>query len=184
MPADYENDPAIVAALKEISELEKWLAEDDAFHCAKMIEDDPYEVLLQHKELPIRFKCDGMLLIEGIYYILEIKTERGNVNMFRTSYDPKHQKQGVTYTLMLGTDRILWIYEGREMLEQKPFVQIVTKEEKQAMLKYLEDIVANKDKPELLAQDPKSCGYCPYKKHCRAYFKEVKKLCSQKTLLK
>lgn len=140
-----------------------------------VIRDDGYETLLQHKTLPIRFKCDGMLLIEGIYYVLEIKTERGQVNAFRTSYDPKHQKQGITYTLMLHTDRILWVYEGREMLEQKPFVQIVTKQEKADMQKYLQEIVDNKDHIEFLKNDEKSCAYCPYKKYCKAYFKEYKK---------
>lgn len=140
-----------------------------------IIRQDGYECLLQHKELPVRFKCDGMLLIEGVYYILEIKTERGSVNAFRTSYDPKHQKQGITYTLMLGTNKILWLYEGREMLEQKPFVQVVTKAEQNEMLDYLKQIVANKGTIENLARDEKSCAYCPYKKYCRAYFKELKK---------
>lgn len=140
-----------------------------------VIRQDGFEVLLQHKSLPIRFKCDGMLLIEGLYYILEIKTERGCVNSFRTSYDPKHQKQGITYTLMLGTNKILWLYEGREMLEQKPFVQVVTKDEQEDMLKYLNQIVENKDRIEVLSKDEKSCPYCPYKKYCRDYFKELKK---------
>lgn len=140
-----------------------------------VVRQDGYEVLLRHKELPVRFKCDGMLLIDGVYYILEIKTERGQVNTFRTSYDQKHQKQGITYTLMLATDRILWLYEGREMLEQKPFVQVVTKDEKQEMYKYLKQIVDNQDKIENLQKNEKSCVYCPYKKYCKAYFKELKK---------
>lgn len=140
-----------------------------------VIRHDDYEVLLQHKTLPIRFKCDGMLFIEGNYYVLEIKTERGQVNAFRTSYDPKHQKQGITYTLLLKTNRILWLYEGREMLEQKPFVQIVTEDEKQEMYKYLKQIVDNVDSIENLSKDEKGCGYCPYKTYCKAYFKELKK---------
>lgn len=140
-----------------------------------IVRRDGFEVLLQHQVLPIRFKCDGMLFIEGNYYVLEIKTERGSVNAFRTSYDPKHQKQGITYTLLLDTDRILWIYEGRELLEQKPFVQLVRKDEKQAMLSYINQIVENKDHVENLLRDEKGCPYCPYKKHCKDYFKELKK---------
>lgn len=140
-----------------------------------IIRQDGFEVLLQHKVLPIRFKCDGMLFIEGVYYVLEIKTERGQANAFRTTYEPKHQKQGITYTYMLDTDRILWVYEGRELLEQKPFVQLVKKEEKQEIAKYLQEIVDNKDRIELLKNDEKSCAYCAYKKYCKAYFKEFKK---------
>ena len=160
---------------KRIAELQEWLAQPDEFHVKKMYDDDPYETLLQHKTLPVRFKCDGMLLIEGNYYILEIKTERGQANAFRTSYDPKHQKQGVCYATLLATDRILWLYEGRELLEQKPFVQIVRKEEKQQMKQYLQQIVDNKDSIENLLKDEKGCAYCVYKKHCKAYFKELKK---------
>lgn len=140
-----------------------------------ILAEDGYEVLLEHQELPIRFRCDGMLFIDGAYYILEIKTERSQANLYRTSYDPKHQKQGICYSTLMHTDRILWVYEGRDMLEQKPFVQIVKKSEKEEMLKYLHQIVDNRAKPELLFKDEKSCGYCVYKKHCRTYFKELKK---------
>lgn len=155
--------------------LSEWLSIPDEVHIRKMHDDDPYETLLQHKELPVRFKCDGMLLIDGVYYVLEIKTERSQANVFRTTYDPKHQKQGITYTTLLHTDNILWLYEGRDYLEQKLFVQKVKVDEKQEMLKYLHEIVDNKDKIENLHQDPKSCNYCPYKKYCRNYFKEYKK---------
>ena len=66
---------------------DKFLAEN------KLPEDalfrDEFEVLLKHKTLPFRFKCDGILLIDGVYYILEIKTETDSVNNYRTSYAAK-----------------------------------------------------------------------------------------------
>ena len=177
VPQDMEPEVKVeyTQDTNHIEALEEWLSKSDEEHINKMIAEDPYETLLQHKTLPVRFKCDGMLFIEGVYYILEIKTERGSVNSTRETYDPKHQKQGITYTLMLGVDKILWLYEGREMLQQKLFVQTVSKDEKQEMLNYITQIVENKDHIELLQQDKKSCTYCPYKKYCRNYFKELKR---------
>ena len=75
---------------------------------------------------------------------------------------------------MLDTENILWLYEGREMLQQKLFVQHVTKEDKQAMLEYLTQIVQNQQTIENLQRDEKACGFCPYKKYCKAYFKQLK----------
>ena len=139
----------------------------------QVVRHDGFEVLLWSEEYQCRFKCDGMLKIEGQYYILEIKTERQQANTYRTGPDEKHQKQGKTYTLLLGTDKILWVYEGRDFLEQKPFVQVVSKAEKKEMADYLKKIIANRDTPENLERNLKACGYCQYKAYCKMYFNEL-----------
>lgn len=144
--------------------------------------EDEYETLLVHTELPIRFKCDGILLIEGVYYILEIKTEGNQKNTHRTTYDPKHQLQGTAYTWLFRTTRILWVYEGRDTLTQKVFVQLVTPKEKTYVKDYIQEIVDNKDTPENLQRSEGSCKYCSYRKHCKAYFKEIDKRAKETTI--
>ncbi len=138
-----------------------------------------YEVLLYSPKYHARFRLDGMLLIDGVYYVLEIKTERQIANDQRQEPAEKHLKQGFSYALMLETDWIMWVYEGRDYLSQKPIPQRVTKEEKAAISEYLLDIVQYKDTPEKLSVDKKSCGSCEYKTYCRAYFKELKKEAKQ-----
>lgn len=141
----------------------------------KIEAQNKYESLLVHEKYPIRFKCDGILLIEGVYYILEIKTERQSVNSYRTAHDPKHELQGVSYSTLLGTSRVLWLYEGRDYLEQKPFVQLITEAQKQEWREYIQDILENVNTVNKLERTQKSCNYCSYKKHCRALFKQFKK---------
>lgn len=174
---DYKTGMAMVPEeiVKEIDDLDTWLHTEDAIHCRKMYQDDPYETLLVHKTLPIRFKCDGILYIEGNYYILEIKTERNSINIFRTTYDDKHQLQGISYSALLKINEILWVYEGRDSLEQKVFIQSVSDSQHASMLNRFRFIVDNKDNVSVLERDLKACTYCPYKKHCRQTFKVLKK---------
>lgn len=138
-------------------------------------EVDEFEVMLYSPQHQARFKCDGLLLIEGHYYVLEIKTERQSANSCRTAASPAHEKQGVAYTLMLNTDRILWLYEGRDFFDQKLFVQIVTKEEQVELDEYIKEILFFKDTPEELKRNTKACTYCDYANYCKMYFRELKK---------
>ena len=134
-----------------------------------------HEVLLISEEYRTRFRCDGMLLIEGEYYVLEIKTERGSVTKRRTGPDEKHYLQGLAYTMLLDVDRIMWVYEGREFLKQKPFVQEVTQKEKEYIKDYIKNIIDNVDTPENLPYDPKACRYSSYKKYRKMYLAEIKR---------
>ena len=140
-----------------------------------VVERAGHEVLLVSEEYRTRFRCDGMLLINGEYYILEIKTERGSVNVRRTGPDKIHYMQGVAYTLLLDTGKIIWLYEGRDYLEQKLFVQDVTNQEKERVSNYIKNIIANVDTPENLPRNEVACMYCPYKKYCKMFFKELKR---------
>ena len=140
----------------------------------QVIEKQDYEVLLYSEEYQSRFKCDGMLKINNEYYILEIKTERQQANTYRTTPDPKHKLQGLTYSMLLDTNKIMWVYEGRDFLEQKPFVQLVLDEDKKYISDYIKQIIHFKDQPELLNKDEKACGYCSYKNYCKKYFRDLK----------
>lgn len=141
----------------------------------KVLRHDGYEVLLYSPEYQARFKLDGMLFIDGHYYVLEIKTERQSDNNTRTAANAKHLLQGKAYTLMLDTDRIMWVYEGRDYFEQKPIVQLITKEEKNEVAKWIKDAIQYKDEPEKLVKNEKSCVYCAFKNYCKMYFKEREK---------
>lgn len=141
----------------------------------EIIEKQGYEVLLLSESEKVKFKCDGMLLINGEYYVLEIKTERSSINATRTTPNPKHLNQGIAYATLLDVGKIMWIYEGREYLEQKAFSQEVSALEKEQMRQYLQAIRVWKDEPENLERNKSQCNYCDYKDYCRMYFNELKK---------
>lgn len=162
-----------------LSKTEYWVDVEEYIKEKKLplqvLEKEGYEVLLLSEQYQTRFRCDGMLKIDGVYYVLEIKTERQQANTYRTKADEKHQKQGLSYTLLMNTAGLIWVYEGRDYLEQKCFLQEVQLAEKQYIHKYLSDIVENKNTPEKLERNLKACGYCPYKNYCTMYFKELEK---------
>ncbi len=141
----------------------------------EIVEQQGHEVLLVSEEYKTRFRCDGMLLINGDYYVLEIKTERGSVTSRRTGPDEKHYLQGLAYTMLLDVDRIMWVYEGREYLEQKPFVQEVDENEKQFIKNYIKEIIANIDTPENLPMPKGGCRYSAYNNYRKMYLAEIKR---------
>lgn len=139
----------------------------------EIIEEEENEVLLYSKKFNLRFKCDGILFINGTFYVLEIKTERQAANDTRISADDKHIKQGIAYALVLGIDAILWLYEGRNFLTPKVFLQHIVQEEKEALSAYITDIIEHAEQPENLGKDTRSCRTCAYSRHCKKYFKEL-----------
>lgn len=140
-----------------------------------VVEEQGYEVLLVSEEYKTRFRCDGMLLIEGEYYVLEIKTERGSQNAKREGPDEEHYLQGLAYAMLLDVNKIMWVYEGREYLRQKPFVQEVTPQEKDYIKGYIKNIIANVNTPENLPFDKRACRYSPYNKYRKMYLAEIKR---------
>ena len=140
-----------------------------------IIEQQGHEVLLVSEEYRTRFRCDGMLLIDGEYYVLEIKTERGSATAKRTGPAEAHYLQGLTYTMLLDVDKIMWVYEGREYLEQKPFVQVITQKEKEYIKEYIKNIIANIDTPENLQDNERACRYSSYSNYKKMYLAEIKR---------
>jgi hypothetical protein len=153
-------------------DVEKYVKEKNLV--LEVVERQGHEVLLYSPTYNVRFRCDGMLNIDGVYYVLEIKTEGQTQNDKRTGAAPKHQKQGLSYALLLDVDNILWLYEGRAFFTQRPFLQAVTAKDKSYIAAYLQSIMDNLDTPENLFQDKPSCPYCGYKTYCKEYFKSLK----------
>lgn len=141
----------------------------------EVVVKEEFETLLWSEEYKCRFKCDGILKIDGEYYVLEIKTERQQANTYRIGPDEKHRDQGTAYAMLFETRGILWVYEGRDFMEQKAFVQVISKEERTAMSNYIKKIIANVDTPTLLERNLKACGYCAYGNYCKMLFKQLEK---------
>ncbi len=88
-------------------------------------EDEP-ETKLWDTRYNIRFKCDGIIRYKSNYYILEIKTETSKKNMLRKQVEDKHIRQACSYSLSLGINNVIFLYEGRDFCEAKSYLFPVT----------------------------------------------------------
>jgi len=133
-----------------------------------------YETKLFDTRYNISFLCDGILkytnsLGKIYWFILEIKTESERTGLDRNSANPKHRRQSVSYSLSLGINDIIWLYEERNFCVPKTFRTTVTDEERQELVhlfEYVDECVRQCTPPE--KQPNSECTYCCYKKVCRS----------------
>lgn len=129
------------------------------------------ETKLFNTKLNISFLCDGIIRYKGKYYILEIKTETTDKFWNRKEVNPDHILQGTAYSLNLGLDDVLFLYECRDNCSKKTFMLHVTDKMKQDLVgKITEcDGYVNRmicpPKPEDVSK--KTCTYCNYAELCR-----------------
>lgn len=97
----------------------------------------PYEYTLEEDEEsmetrisveypPIRFACDGILNVDGIYYLLEIKTAEHSSFNELTDPKPIHVDQIRCYSAILGLHRALVVYQDRQYGDIKCYEMTVS----------------------------------------------------------
>jgi CRISPR/Cas system-associated exonuclease Cas4 (RecB family) len=115
------------------------------------------------------FLCDGIIKFKGKYFILEIKTQASMKAMRQTDVQEEHKAQATAYSLFLGINDVMFLYEDRDLLGKKCFIYSPTEEEKNNLQdRLLKDWAMYKNnticaKPDV---DRKVCLYCAYKKTC------------------
>lgn len=134
-------------------------------------EKGEFETKLYHKGLNISFLCDGIIKYKGKYYILEIKTESARKWNDRVGVDESHYQQGTTYSLCLGIDEVMFLYENRDNCGKKAYLFIVTDEMRMEIVSKIEecDGYVNRLVPPPIPLDvaKKTCSYCNYKTSCK-----------------
>ena len=133
-----------------------------------------YETRVEIENPPVKFACDGILRINGIYYLLEIKTSE--YSSFDKLVNPKdhHMTQIITYGSLLNLDKALVLYQERQYGGTKCFEVTIDSLQKQevidGMKSVMEMVEANIAPPGLPVGDywctPSMCKY--YKK-CQEY---------------
>lgn len=130
-----------------------------------------YETKFYHKDLNISFLCDGIILYKGKYYILEIKTETIHKWQTRKGVDPEHYAQASTYSICLGIDEVMFVYENRDNCDKKAYLFKVEDEMKFEIVSKIEEcdkfvkILTPPPIPEDITK--KTCQYCNYRALCR-----------------
>lgn len=127
------------------------------------------EVKIFHKLYNLSFMCDGILKINGKYYLLEIKTETSFKFTKRKEVDGAHINQASCYSLAFGINNVLFVYECRDNCAKKSFMKLITPKMRQDVVDKISecDNYINILKTPPKEEDEKVCQYCTYTKQCR-----------------
>lgn len=130
-----------------------------------------FETKLYNKALNISFMCDGIIKYRGKYYILEIKTESVYKWSSRTNVAEEHISQGTAYSVSLGIDEVMFVYESRDTCDKKAYILIVTPQMKQELVDKIsvcDNYVLDQSVPPKPEDLPRRvCNYCNYKNECK-----------------
>jgi len=128
------------------------------------------ETKLYNKRYNMSFMCDGIIRYKGKYFIFEFKTENSNKFYKRTGVDIGHYNQAISYSLNFGLDKVLFIYENRDVLDLKAYIFEVNEEMKQNLIDKIKIVLISAESertpPKPLDITKKTCSYCAYKNQC------------------
>lgn len=147
-------------------DIETFIKEHNLSHL-EVISKKEFETTVYNKTLDLLFLCDGIVKINGSYFIIEIKTENANSFYKRISVAEEHKHQAACYSLSFNINRVIFIYENRDLCLKKSFLFTVPqslKNEVVDIIKRCNEYVIKKELPIKIAC--KSCSYCDYKKKC------------------
>lgn len=135
----------------------------------EIVDKHGMETKLYNKKYNISFMCDGIVKYHGVYYILEIKTEVESKFRNRMAYDEAHTEQICAYKLNFGIDKVIMLYENRNVCELKCYDINVSdelmREKVVKKIEYVNNCIANNLIPK--KHTSKGCQYCPYYKRCK-----------------
>lgn len=133
-----------------------------------------FETRIAFKDIPIRFACDGIVKIQGITYLLEIKSS--DFGSFDELTEPKsqHVDQVKCYGTMLHIDKVLFLYVDRQYGGLKCFEVTISQKDKNTVndnIKHVMECVESGLAPDPLPKGDGWCtsAMCPYFKTCAQY---------------
>jgi CRISPR/Cas system-associated exonuclease Cas4 (RecB family) len=136
----------------------------------RVISKQGAETKLFNDILNLSFLCDGIILLRGRYYVIEIKTEVTPKYYTRSAPEDQHITQASCYSATLGIDQVIFIYENRDFCTKKPYLHIVTEDEKFnrviAPIETVNTHIELNTTPEM-TDKKKLCLYCNYKSRCK-----------------
>lgn len=138
----------------------------------EIIEQCGNETKLYNSKHNMRFLCDGIIKYKGNYYILEIKTEASFKWEKRTDVDEQHKLQAIAYSLSLGLNNVIFLYENRNLCAKKCYLFEVTNDMKDKLIQKIltcNICVSHKKAPDRPFPDftNKNCKYCDYIQQCK-----------------
>lgn len=160
---------------------ENWIPVNDHIHSIDFSYDynieesgDGLESLIEIKEPPIRFACDGIIKIKDTKYLLEIKTSEYIAWNDLVSPKPHHIDQVKCYATLLQLPNVLFLYQDRQYGGLKCFeIKISAADMKVVNDRFYRvlDLAKKNLAPDPLPKGDKWCtsAMCPYYKVCGEY---------------
>lgn len=163
-----------------IDDVGKWIEENTTFGKDK----DSYIVTKDASTLetrieivkpyPIRFACDGIVVWNGVTYLLEIKTSEFSTWNDLTDPKSEHLAQVKYYCTLLGLTHVLFLYQDRQYGELKCYEYTVTPEDMKQVNAEMKDVMDHVEwniPPKGLPVGDKWCSsaYCPYYVKCHQW---------------
>lgn len=173
----HERLQNYVISMKELGIPCEWVDVEDYLKLypqpgTRIIERKGNEMKLRNDILDLSFMCDGIIKMGAKYYILEIKTEASFKFQKRDGAEEKHKSQAACYSVALGIDDVIFLYEQRDFCQKKPFHVHVTDEDKvNKVIHVISTIEEKRLKKEVPSKtDKKSeCTYCPFTQECKKW---------------
>ena len=157
----------------DVSEyLKENLKIDSEYRCER--DESGLETLIEIDNPPVRFACDGIVKIDGQYYLLEIKSSEYSSWNDLTDPKPHHVDQVKCYCTLLNLDKVIFMYIDRQYGGIKCFEESVTSLDKiniSERFEYVQRMVESNLAPEGLPVGDRWCtpNMCPYYKKCQEY---------------
>lgn len=131
-----------------------------------------HETLVIIPDIPIKFACDGILRINGKYYLLEIKSSEYSSWDALTTSKEHHLDQIKTYCTVLNISNVLTLYIDRQYGDVKSYEHTISAADMQSIRNKIEHIkfmVEANLAPDKLPQGDYMCLNCEYKKKCKEW---------------
>lgn len=101
---------------------------------------------------------------------MNLKLVSSNKFYKRTGVDESHYNQAISYSLNFGLDKVLFVYENRDVLDLKAYIFEVTDEMRRNLEDKIKVVLISADSkrlpPKPLDVTKKTCSYCAYKNQC------------------
>ena len=133
-----------------------------------------YETLVKVENPPVKFSCDGLVEVDGVVYLLEIKTSEANSMRSLASPKAEHLDQISCYCTLLNVDDAIVLYQDRQYGSLKCFTYHLKDVDKLRIVNVFEEVqdrVSRNMIPEALPAGDKWCNssYCRYYKTCKKW---------------
>ena len=135
---------------------------------------DGLETLIEIKNPPIRFACDGIIQLDGKRYLLEIKTSEYSSWNDLTEPKPRHIDQVKCYSTLLNLPNVIFLYQDRQYGGLKCFEIKIKSYEMSDVRKRFDrvlDLASKNLAPQPLPKGDSWCtpSMCPYYRLCDEY---------------
>lgn len=175
--ARHEHIQQTVMRMKELGHDCEWIDVEEYLKLrpqkgTTVVERKGLEVKLYNEVLNMRFLCDGIIKFKGQYYVLEIKTETSFKWQGRTEPAIKHTYQAAAYASCLGINKVMYLYENRDMCSKKTFDIVVSEDDiEEKVIGYVETVNGYIDRGEVppMTKFKSECNYCDYKQECKKW---------------